>query len=103
MVADPTKPPLVIRVSVSEAAKLFGVSTQTIRRALAAGELTYVVVAGRYKINFASLVRWSQKKTILRNKLAKQGIGQYVEKWKISNRLYSPHPKSARPASKPID
>lgn len=81
----------IVRVSISEAARLFGVSGQTIRRAIKAGEITYIVVAGRYKINFESLVKWSQRKTTVRNKLNEQGIGQYVDKWKIRNTLYSPH------------
>ena len=52
----------IIRVSISEAARLFGVNAQTIRRAIKNQEITYVVVAGRYKINFVSLVKWSQTK-----------------------------------------
>lgn len=84
----------VIRVSVSEASRLFGVSTKTIRRAIADGEITYVVVRGRYKLNFESLVRWSQERPKVRNKLAKEGIGQFVDQWKIRNRLYSPNPKA---------
>jgi excisionase family DNA binding protein len=96
----------MIRVSVSEAARLFGVNSQTIRRALQNQEVTYVVVAGRYKINFESLVKWSQRHTTVRNKLMKKGIGQYVDKWKIKNPLYSPNPKSLpkkplEPASSP--
>lgn len=83
----------LIRVSVSEAARLFGVSTRTIRRAIADGEVTYVVVRGRYKISFESLVRWSQARPKVRNKTANQGIGQFVGQWKIRNRLYSPNPK----------
>jgi excisionase family DNA binding protein len=79
-----------IRVSVSEAAKLFGVSAKTIQRALADQELIYIVVKGRYKINFTSLVAWSQKRASTKNKLAQQGIGQYVAQWKIKNKLYSP-------------
>ena len=83
----------IIRVSVSEASRLFGVSGKTIRRAIADGEITYVVVRGRYKINFESLVRWSQERPKVRNKVAKDGIGQFVGQWKIRNRLYSPNPK----------
>lgn len=87
------KPKEVIRVSISEAAKLFGVNAQTVRRAIAAQEVTYIIVAGRYKINFESLVKWSQKHTTLKNKLEKKGIGQFVGHWKIKNPLYSPNPK----------
>ncbi|OGL89064.1 hypothetical protein A3H75_01430 [Candidatus Uhrbacteria bacterium RIFCSPLOWO2_02_FULL_51_9] len=79
----------IIRVSVSEAARLFGVNAQTIRRALLAGDLSYIVVAGRYKVNFESLVTWSQKTTI-QAKTTKRGIGQFVERWNIAGKLYSP-------------
>ena len=86
-------PKHIIRVSVSEAAKLFGVSTRTVRRAIADGEIAYVVVRGRYKINFESLVKWSQGRPSVRNKLASSGIGQFVERWRIHNKLYTPNPK----------
>lgn len=82
----------IIRVSVSEAARLFGVNAQTIRRALLAGDLSYIVVAGRYKLNFESLVTWSQKTTI-NAKTTKRGIGQFVGQWKIAGKLYSPSEK----------
>lgn len=86
----------IIRVSISEAARLFGVNAQTIRRAIRNQEITYVVVAGRYKINFESLVKWSQSKTTVKNKSNNFGIGQYVDKWRIKNTLYSPSKKSVR-------
>jgi len=91
----------VIRVSVSEAARLFGCSTQTIRRAIAEGAVTYVVVRGRYKLNFESLVKWSQERPHVRNKLASAGIGQFVGQWKIKNRLYSPNPKTVEKEPEP--
>jgi len=84
----------IIRVSVSEASRLFGVDQKTIRRAIKNQELRYVVVRNRYRINFESLLKWSQQKTTIKNKLAWQGIGQYVDKWKIKNKLYSPNPES---------
>lgn len=84
----------IIRLSVSEAARLFGVNQRTIRRAISAGELTYIVVRGRYKINFESALKWSQSSTHVRNKMENKGIGQFVEKWKVKNKLYSPNPKS---------
>ncbi len=87
------RPKEVIRVSISEAAKLFGVNAQTIRRAITAQEVTYIIVAGRYKLNFESLVKWSQRHTTLKNKLDNKGIGQFVGNWKIKNPLYSPNPK----------
>jgi len=82
----------VIRLSVSEAAKIFGIHERTIRRAIKDHELHYVVVQGRYKINFDSILKWSQKNAVIRNKTQKHGIGQFVEKWRISNTLYSPNP-----------
>ena len=66
----------IIRVTVSEASRLFGVDSKTIRRAIKAGALKYIVVQGRYKINFQSLLGWSQRQTSTRNKLTNAGIGQ---------------------------
>ncbi len=88
------KPKEIIRVSISEAARLFGINSQTIRRAIKAEEITYVVVGGRYKINFESLVQWSQSKLTVKKKSDSRGIGQYVNQWKIKNKLYSPSKKS---------
>lgn len=85
-----------IRLSVSEASKFFGVDTKTIRRAIKLQEIRYVVVRGRYRLNFDSLLRWSQRKPTIRNKTAKFGLGQYVEKWKINNKLYSPNPQTIK-------
>lgn len=93
---QPAEEKEMIRVSISEGARLFGVNAQTIRRAIKNQEITYVVVAGRYKINFESLLKWSQQKTGVKKKSDKYGIGQYVERWKISNTLYSPSLKSLK-------
>ncbi len=82
----------IIRVSVSEAARLFGVSTQTVRRAIAEREVVYVVVRNRYRISFESLVRWSQQSKTVSKKSERRGIGQFVVQWKIRNTLYSPNP-----------
>jgi hypothetical protein len=49
-------------------------------------------VRGRYKINFASALKWSQSRPTVSNKNNKYGLGQYVEQWKISSKLYSPNP-----------
>jgi len=84
----------IIRVSVSEAARLFGVNSQTVRRAIKNEKVSYIVVNNRYKVNFESLVRWSQMKTVIKNKTEKNGIGQFVGRWKINNKLYSPSKKS---------
>ncbi len=82
-----------IRVSVSEAAKLFGISTKTVREALKKGDITYIVVQGRYKINFESLITWSQNSPGRIIKRDQDGIGRYVNQWRIRNKLYSPSVK----------
>lgn len=73
-----------IRVSISEAARLFGVDGFTIRRAIKREELRYFVVQGRYKINFDSLIEWARNRSTVKNKMNQKGIGQFVEKWKIN-------------------
>jgi excisionase family DNA binding protein len=87
-------PEEIIRLSISEAAKMMGVNQATIRRAIKNQELRYIVVQARYKINFESLVAWSQKKPAVSTKMNQRGIGQYVDKWKIKNTKYSPNPPS---------
>jgi excisionase family DNA binding protein len=71
-----------IKLSISEAAALFGVTSKTIRRAIAQADISFDVVAGRYKLHFESLLRWSQERPKIRNKLEKYGIGQYVGSWR---------------------
>ena len=85
--------PSIVRLSPSQAAQLFGVNERSIRRAISQGELRYIIVQGRYKINFEDLVKWSQRMPSRIKKRDEQGIGQYVEKWKISNPKYSPSKK----------
>jgi excisionase family DNA binding protein len=86
------KAPTAIRVSISEGAKLFGVHERTIRRAIRSGELRYIIVRNRYKILFDSMLTWSQRKKSVRVKRDSNGIGQWVEQWKIRNTLFSPRP-----------
>jgi excisionase family DNA binding protein len=93
-------PDNIIRLSVSEAAKLFGVSALTVRRAIASGLLNYVVVQNRYKISFESLVKWSQSSAHVRNKSEAKGIGQFVGSWKITNKKFSPNPAAIKAGSK---
>jgi excisionase family DNA binding protein len=81
-----------VRVSVSEAARLFGVNPHTIRRAIKDEELRYIVVQGRYKINFESLVKWSQNRATVKKKTEQKGIGQFVDRWKMNTKKYSPDP-----------
>jgi excisionase family DNA binding protein len=97
------EPKEMIRISISEAARLFGVNAQTIRRAIKNEEITYVVVAGRYKLNFESILKWSQRKSTIQKKSNTYGIGQYVDRWKISNKLYSPSKKSLKKDDEEID
>lgn len=98
--APATNSPL-LRVTISQAANLFGISPKTIRRAITNQEVLYIVVRGVYKINFESLLAWSQHRTKIRNKRDQSGIGQYVDRWKIKNRLYSPNPKTAEQVAGP--
>lgn len=79
-----------VRVSISEAARLFGIHARTIRRAISTGEIRYIVVRGRYKIHFGSLVSWSQQSAGVRRKRDEKGIGQWVDQWKIKNVKFSP-------------
>ncbi|MFA4954208.1 MAG: helix-turn-helix domain-containing protein [Patescibacteria group bacterium] len=79
-----------VRVSISEAARLFGVNPRTIRRAITDGQIRYILVQGRYKLHFGSLVSWSQRMTTVKNKRDAHGIGQWVEQWKVKNPKFSP-------------
>ncbi len=72
-----------IRLSVSEAAKFFGVSQRTIRRAITDNAVDFIVAQNRYKIDLASLLNWASKTVTVKHKLAKDGFGQFVEEWKI--------------------
>jgi excisionase family DNA binding protein len=90
----------IIRLSVSEAAKLFGVATQTIRRAISDGAVNYVVVQNRYKISFESLVKWSQSSVRVKTKSNTVGIGQFVTQWRVKNKKFSPNPALLKDADK---
>jgi excisionase family DNA binding protein len=79
-----------IRLSPNEAARLFGIHEKTIRRAIKEGAIRYVVVRGRYKLLFESVLSWSQRTTTVRNKRDHAGIGQWVGRWDIRNTHYSP-------------
>jgi len=83
---------LPIRITISEASRLFGISTKTVREAIRKGEVGYIVSRGRYRLNFDSILRWSQLSTRRRNLLGINGIGRYVDKWKIANKKFSPNP-----------
>ncbi len=69
-------------ISVSEAAKFGGVQTKTIRRAIEAETVKFIVSKNRYHINLSSLISYLLKTTKLKNKFIKKGLGQYVDSWK---------------------
>jgi hypothetical protein len=71
-----------IWLSVSEAAKIGGVTGKTIRRAIQAAEITYKIVNDRYLVSIASLVTFLHTTTKLKNKLNQIGIGQYIRSWR---------------------
>ncbi|MFA6307059.1 MAG: hypothetical protein WCV70_04445 [Patescibacteria group bacterium] len=71
-----------IWLSVSEAAKIGGVQTKTIRRAIQYNKVKYKIIGNRYSIDLLSLIIFLNTKTKLKNKLNQSGLGQYVDKWK---------------------
>jgi hypothetical protein len=71
-----------IWLSISEAAKISGVNTKTIRRAIQAKIIKYKIVKNRYSVDIASTINFLNTKTKLKNKLNQIGIGQYVREWR---------------------
>ena len=71
-----------IWLSVSESAKMAGVDSKTIRRAIKNKKLRYKVSGNRYAIRLFSLIEFSHENSKLRNKFYTQGLGQYVDKFK---------------------
>jgi len=69
-------------LSVSQAAKLFGVEQKTIRRAIKNKEIAYLVESERYSIEMGSLILWAHNSARLKNKLDRDGMGKFVEAWK---------------------
>lgn len=80
VLTKPIKYPLWL--SVSEAAKLGGVNTKTIRRAIQDRKIAYKVINNRYLLDFSSTVTFLYSKTKLKNKINFHGIGQYIDKWR---------------------
>jgi len=74
-----------LRLSISESAKFFGLSDKTIRNAVKNKELKYIVIQGRFKINFESLLAWAQSSSRKSNKLQKDGVGMFVKEWNPPN------------------
>lgn len=71
-----------IWLSVSESAKLGGVTSKTIRRALQSQKLTYKIVKNRYLIDLRSVIKYLHTNKKLKNKLLQNGLGQYIDKWR---------------------
>jgi len=71
-----------IWLSVSEAAKIGGVQTKTIRRSIQDNHVKFKIIGNRYLIDLLSLIIYLSAKTKLKNKLNQYGLGQYVDKWK---------------------
>jgi len=69
-------------LSVSQAAKLFGVEQKTIRRAIKSKQITFMIENDRYNIEMGSLLIWARKSTKLKNKLSLEGVGKFVKEWK---------------------
>ena len=76
------EPKTPLWLSVSEAAKLGGIQSKTIRRAIKSGVLIFRVVNERYQIDFRSLIHFLFRTTKLKNKLHINGIGQFIQEWK---------------------
>jgi len=65
-------------LSVSESAKLGGVTDKTIRRALKVdGLLKFKIIKNRYQIELGSLIMYMQRNKKLKNKFLLSGLGQY--------------------------
>ncbi|HNV12664.1 MAG TPA: hypothetical protein PK686_01825 [bacterium] len=68
-----------IFLSVSESAKLIGVDSKTIRRAIKSKKIKYKINNNRYAIKFPSLINFARSSIKLRNKFYSQGIGKYIK------------------------
>jgi len=67
--------------SVSEAAKLGGIQTKTIRRAIKSNSVKYKIIGNRYFIDMTSLVIFLHTNKKLKNKFYQFGLGQYIINW----------------------
>lgn len=76
----PNETKIPIWMSVSESAKIAGIGTKTVRRAIKkSGLLKYKIVKNRYQIELGSLLRFVMSKMKLKNKFEQSGIGQYLQ------------------------
>jgi hypothetical protein len=72
-----------IWLTISESAKFSGVNNKTIRRAILGKTIKYKVVKNRYLVELGSVLNYLQTNKKLLNKLNYNGLGQYVEKWRL--------------------
>lgn len=72
-----------IWLSVSESAKIIGVSSKTIRRAIKNKKVKYKIIGNRYSIKTASLINFAKSSPKLKNKFYSHGIGQYLDYAKL--------------------
>ena len=79
---SPTPIETPIWLSISEASKIGGVTTKTIRRAISAKTLSYKIINDRYLVDCKTLLVFLFSNKKLKNKLNQKGLGQYVEGWK---------------------
>ena len=66
-------------VSVSEAAKMGGVQTKTIRRAIEGGLVKFQIKNNRYLLELGSVFKFLAKSPKLKNKFWSRGVAQYFK------------------------
>lgn len=71
-------------LSVSEAARLFGLSEKTVRRAIKDRELPVMLIKGRYRMQFKDVLDWSSGRPRLTYARDTRGIGQFIAVWEGS-------------------
>lgn len=74
-------------ISLSDAAKICGIQSKTIRRAIKAGKIKYKIIHNRYLVEFESLMLFLALNKKLKNKFKQFGIGQYISSWKTGYKL----------------
>jgi len=77
-------------LTVSEASKIMGANTKTVRRAVQDNLIKYKIIGERYFIEMRSLLVLIFSRTKLINKFYEIGLGQYVEKWRNEEALKKP-------------
>ena len=73
---------LPIWLSVSECAKIGGITTKTIRRAIQTHKISYKIVKNRYLVELSIIIKYLNLNKKLKNKLKEKGIEQYIIEWR---------------------